>query len=186
LQDGAKKVEILKGTMPQDGGRDETMELLFIPKLRSPRLQIGRFYSYYPASSASIDVIQGSKIRRILPTLGFQLVLSLWHITVPSLPIAHVQISSIRAANVRGLVFTANCHKSRLSHLLETAGSQTWQFAVKRRPIATVEEKLDFYIGIIQKWAQISVRNLNPDQDGYGPFYLIRILEGAMAVQGAI
>jgi hypothetical protein len=63
----------------------------------------------YGTGSASIDVIQGSQIRRILPTLGF-------HIAVQSLRLAHVRMTRIRAASVRGLVFTGNYHKSRLSH----------------------------------------------------------------------
>jgi hypothetical protein len=71
--------------------------------------------------STSIHVIQGSQIRRILLTLGFQLGLSSWHIAVRRLRIAYVQITSLQAANVRSLIFTANCHKSRLSHFLETA-----------------------------------------------------------------
>jgi hypothetical protein len=44
--------------------------------------------------------------------------------------------------------------------------SRTWQFAVKRRPIFV-------YIGILQKWAQISVGILNPDQEGSGSFFLL-------------
>jgi hypothetical protein len=67
----------------------------------------------YGTGSASIDVIQGSQIRRILPTLGF-------HIAVQSLRLAHVRMTRIRAASVRGLVFTGNYHKPRLSHFFLT------------------------------------------------------------------
>jgi hypothetical protein len=56
---------------------------------------------------------------------GFQLGLSSWHIAVGSLQIAHVRMTSIRAANVCGLIFTAHCHNFRLLPFSETAVLRT-------------------------------------------------------------
>jgi hypothetical protein len=69
----------------------------------------------------------------MLPRIGFQFWFSSWHIAVRCLRTAHFRMTSLRAANVRGRVFTANCKVSMLLHFLETDVSRTWQFMVKYR-----------------------------------------------------
>jgi hypothetical protein len=70
---------------------------------------------------------------------------------------------------VHGSVFTANSHKSRLSHFSETAIVKNWQFAVKRSPIVTALENGIFTLKIS---AQIRVMDLDSDQDRSGSFLL--------------
>jgi hypothetical protein len=121
----------------------------------------------------------GSQIRQILPQLWFQFKFSAWHIAVRyDLLTAHVRMTSLRATTISGLVFTTNCHISTLLHFSQTNA----KLAVR----STLEPSFSSLNGgILRKWAQLSIGDLDPDQYGSG-FGKIRILEIAVAVCGAI
>jgi hypothetical protein len=53
-------------------------------------------------------------------------------------------MTSVRAANTRHLVFTANCHKSLLPHFAGAKNPQNWQFVAKWRPNRRSVKERDF------------------------------------------
>jgi hypothetical protein len=76
-----------------------------------------------------------------MPKLGFEIRFSTWHIKVGCLRTAHVQMTSLRAANLRGLVLTTNCHIPTLSHFSKTPSMRNRQFAVPQSRVLAVHRK---------------------------------------------
>jgi hypothetical protein len=87
-----------------------------------------------------MDVKTCLQIRRILPRLGvyfpnFGISCKVpWHIALRRLRYAKVAQSMARTANIRHLVFSANCHKSVIYF------SQLWQFAQWLCDLGTVAD----------------------------------------------
>jgi hypothetical protein len=95
-------------------------------------------------------------------------------------------MTSVRADNIRGIVFTASCHKSVLPHFAgpmyrEISSSrlncELWQFAKDGVRMTSEKNKLYFYIATSQKCMydelnhQISFGDPDPDKVRSGTFW---------------
>jgi hypothetical protein len=91
-----------------------------------------------------------------------------------SMRISHIWMNRIRAANIRGLFFarTATNLGYRIFRRLPC-----WELSYSQLKRASDshslrKKNLIFIIGMLQRWAQIIVRNVNMDQDGSGSFFI--------------